>query len=111
MRSANDFSCLSANCRLRPAGGSTIPAHNPSAPGVTQASLAHCQRRGQARHSALAPSSAVVVQRSGSCVQGAVQTLSAAAIGYMFPPLPISNVNSTIRLYRKFVIAVEAEWE
>lgn len=86
-----------------------MPAQSPSAPGVTQASLAHCHRRGQARHSALAPSSAVVVHRSGLRVHGAVQTSSVVVIGCMYPPVHLSN--STIRLYRKFVIAVEAEWE
>lgn len=59
-----------------------MPAHNPVAPGVTQASRAHCQRRGQARHSDLAPSSAATIHRSGSCVQGAVHASSSMRIEF-----------------------------
>jgi len=64
--SARERNCLSANRRPRPAAGMRTPAHTPCAPGVSHASWAHCQRRGHARHSSLAPSSATVVHRSGS---------------------------------------------
>ena len=43
-----------------------MATHNPSAPAVSHASCAHRHRRGQARHNSLAPSSAIVVHRSGS---------------------------------------------
>jgi len=45
-----------------------MPAQMPSAAGVWHASRAHCQRRGQPRQIALAPSSAVKAHRSGSRV-------------------------------------------
>jgi hypothetical protein len=64
--SANDRNCFSANRRPRPAAGIKTPAHTPSAPGVSQASRAQSHRRGHSRQSALAPSSASVVHRSGS---------------------------------------------
>jgi hypothetical protein len=78
--SAKDRSCRRANRRPRPASGIKMPAHTPSAPGVLQAACAHCQRRGHARHSAFAPSSTVVVQRSGSRVHGPFHP-SSSAIG------------------------------
>ena len=61
LRSASERSCRSANVRPRPASGITIPAHNPSAFGSSQASRAHNHRRGQQRQMALASLSAVVV--------------------------------------------------
>lgn len=69
LRSASDRSWPNANARARPASGITTPAQSPSAPGDSTASRAHAHRRGHARHSVLASSSGVVVQRSGSCVQ------------------------------------------
>ena len=54
LRSARDRSWPSANARARPPSGITTPAHSPSAPADSTASRAHIQRRGQARHSALA---------------------------------------------------------
>src|SRR6476620_5412366 len=56
-----------------------MPAHTPSAPGVMQASCAHRHRSGQARQSAFAPSSAVVVHRSGSRVHAACDESSTTA--------------------------------
>ena len=64
--SANERNCLRANRRARPASGIRMPAHRPSAPGVSQASWAQRQRRGHARQTSFAPSSAPVVHRSGS---------------------------------------------
>ena len=71
LSSARDRNCVIANRRARPASGIKMPAHMPSAPGVSQASRAHCHRRGQARQIALAPSSACAVHRSGSRVHAA----------------------------------------
>ena len=68
LSSARDRNCFSANWRARPDSGIRMPAHTPSAPGVRQASCAHRQRSGHARQSAIAPSSTVVVHRSGSRV-------------------------------------------
>jgi len=43
-----------------------MPAHSPWAPGISQASRAHSQRRGHARHTALVWSSVAAIHRSGS---------------------------------------------
>jgi hypothetical protein len=65
-RSASARSRRSAWVRPRPASGMTMPAHSPSARGISQASRAHNHRRGQLRHTAFAWSSMAIVQRSGS---------------------------------------------
>jgi hypothetical protein len=69
--SANERSWRRAKVRARPSCGRCTPAHMPSAPGVFRASLAHRQRRGQLRHSALrVVSSPPSAQRSGSTRHG-----------------------------------------
>jgi hypothetical protein len=66
----------------------TTPAHIPSARGISQASRAHNQRRGQLRHTAFACSSMVDIQRSGSSTQApAVEPAQLAGLwvtGYVF---------------------------
>jgi len=66
----------------------TTPAHIPSARGISQASRAHNQRRGQFRHTAFACSSMVVTQLSGSSTQApAVEPAQLAGLwvsGYVF---------------------------
>jgi AcrR family transcriptional regulator len=82
LSSARDLNCLSATWRARPASGIRMPAQMPSAPGVSQASCAHRHRRRQPRQIALAPSSAVIVHRSGSRVHtpsGASSSTTASA--------------------------------
>src|ERR1700687_3101161 len=60
----------------------------PSAPGVSTASLAHGQRRGQARHSALisASSAAPVAHRYGSRVHGIIVRSISSATVIVAPP-------------------------
>lgn len=85
-RSASDRSWRSANALGRPASGITTPAHSPSAAGSSQASRAHGQRRGHARHSAFASSSGAVVQRSGSRAHAPCQNPPSAAAAVIAPP-------------------------
>jgi hypothetical protein len=72
LRSARERSWRRANVRPRPPSGMTIPAHSPSARGSSHASRAHIHRRGHARQTALASSSADVVHRSGSRVHAPI---------------------------------------
>jgi hypothetical protein len=115
LSSARDRNCVNANRRARPASGIKMPAHMPSAPGVSHASRAHRHRRGQPRQIALAPSSACTVHRSGSRMHaptGISPNTSAitsprgvAAVGPLWSCKSVGPRNhSTIHLYRCLTI-------